>query len=119
MCIRDSPVDVIYLNFQKAFDKVPHQRFLTKLVAHGLGGDVLQWIGNWLANRKQRVVSNWQYSGWRDVLSGVYMDRFGTNTLCLSTINDTDDFVNCKILKFADDTKIIGATYSEVDIITL
>ena len=47
------------------------------------------------------------------------MGRFGTNTLCLSTINDTDDFVNCKILKLADDTKIIGATYSEVDIITL
>jgi len=42
-----------------------------KLAAHGLGGDILQWLGNWLSNRKQRVVFNGQYSGWRDVLSGV------------------------------------------------
>ena len=52
------PVDVIYLDFQKAFDKVSHQRLLMKLAAHGLGGDILQWIGNWLSNRKQRVVLN-------------------------------------------------------------
>ena len=66
------PVDVISLDFQKAFDKVPHQRLLMKLAAHGLGGDILQWIiGNWLSNRKQRVVLNGQYSDWTDVLSGV------------------------------------------------
>jgi len=65
------PVDVIYLDFQKAFDKVQYQRLLMKLAAHGLGGDILQWIGNWLSNRKQRVVLNGQYSSWRDVLSGV------------------------------------------------
>ena len=47
------PVDVIYLDFQKTFDKVPHQRLLMKLAAHGLGGDILQWIGNWSSNRKQ------------------------------------------------------------------
>ena len=40
------PVDVIYLDFQKAFDKVPHHRLLMKLQAHGIGGNVLQWIGN-------------------------------------------------------------------------
>jgi len=65
------PVYVIYLDFQKAFDKVPHQRLLMKLAAHGLGRDILQWIRNWLSNRKQRVVLNGQHSGWRDVLSGV------------------------------------------------
>ena len=32
-----SPVDIIYLDFQKAFDKVPHQRLLLKLKAHRLG----------------------------------------------------------------------------------
>ena len=32
-----SPVDIIYLDFQKAFDKVPHQRLLLKLKAHGIG----------------------------------------------------------------------------------
>ena len=36
-----SPVDVVYLDFQKAFDKVPHQRLLLKLKAHGIGNDVI------------------------------------------------------------------------------
>ena len=35
-----SPVDIIYLDFQKAFDKVPHQRLLLKLKAHGISGIV-------------------------------------------------------------------------------
>ena len=35
-----SPVDIIYLNFQKAFDKVPHQRLLLKLKAHGIGDGI-------------------------------------------------------------------------------
>ena len=40
-------VDAIDLDFQKAFDKVPHHRLLMKLQADGIGGNVLQWIGNW------------------------------------------------------------------------
>ena len=39
-----SPVDVVYLDFQKAFDKVPHQRLILKLKAHGIGNDVINWI---------------------------------------------------------------------------
>ena len=65
------PVDVIYLDFQKAFDKVPHQRLLLKLAAHGISGNVLKWIENWLQDRKQRVVLNGQLSEWCQVLSGV------------------------------------------------
>ena len=38
-----SPVDTIYLDFQKAFDKVPHQRLL-KSKAHGIGDDIINWI---------------------------------------------------------------------------
>ena len=36
-----SPGDVVYLDFQKAFYKVPHQRLLLKLKAHGIGNDVI------------------------------------------------------------------------------
>ena len=39
-----SPVDVVYLDFQKAFDKVPHQRLLLKLKTHGIGNGVINWI---------------------------------------------------------------------------
>jgi len=72
------PVDVIYLDFQKAFDKVPHRRLLMKLSAHGIA-DVIRWIKNWLTDRKQRVVLNGQYSGWSDVLSGVLLR---TSSVC-------------------------------------
>ena len=41
-----SPVDVVYLDFQKAFAKVPHQRLLLKLKAHGIGNYVINWIEN-------------------------------------------------------------------------
>ncbi len=49
-------VDIIYLDFQKAFDKVPHMRLLTKLKAHGVTGHIHKWIEDWLSERKQRVV---------------------------------------------------------------
>ena len=42
--VNGSPVDVVYLDFQKAFDKVPHQRLLLKLKAHDIGNDVINWI---------------------------------------------------------------------------
>ena len=48
-----SPVDVVYLDFQKAFDKVPHQRLLLKLKIHGIGNDVINWIEKWLTHRRQ------------------------------------------------------------------
>ncbi len=50
--------DILYLDFSKAFDKVPHQRLLRKVRAHGIDGKVLGWIGSWLGNRRQRVVIN-------------------------------------------------------------
>ena len=34
-------MDVVYLDFQKAFDKMPHKRLLLKLKAHGIGHDVI------------------------------------------------------------------------------
>ena len=39
-----SPVDVIYLDYQKAFDKVPHQRLILKLKSHGIGNSIINWI---------------------------------------------------------------------------
>ena len=42
-------VDVVYLDFAKAFDKVPHKRLLSKLEAHGIMGKILKWIGSWLS----------------------------------------------------------------------
>ena len=66
-----SPVDVVYLDFQKAFDKVPHQRLLLTLKAHGIGNDVINWVEKWHSHRRQRVIVDGEISNWKSVLSGV------------------------------------------------
>ena len=66
-----SPVDVVYLDFQKAFDKVPHQRLLLNLKAHGIVNDVINWIKKWLTHRRQRVIVDGEISNWKSVLNGV------------------------------------------------
>ena len=57
-----TPVDVIYLDFQKAFDKVPHQRLIRKLKSHGMGNSIINWIEHWLTDRRQRVVVDGEVS---------------------------------------------------------
>ena len=51
-------VDILYLDFAKAFDKVQHKRLLSKLEALNIKGEILAWIKAWLSNRKHRVVLN-------------------------------------------------------------
>ena len=72
-----SPVDVIYLDFQKAFDKVPHQRLICKLKSHGMGNSIINWIEYWLTERRQRVVVDGEVSSWKSVLSGVPLGSVG------------------------------------------
>ena len=99
-------VDVIYLDFQKAFDKVPHNRLLSKVQDHGIRGNIHRWLRNWLSGRKQRVVINGSSSDWRDVISGVPQGSVLGPILFLIYVNDIDDGLNNKVSKFADDTKI-------------
>ena len=48
-------VDIVYLDFKKTFDKVPHRRLLAIVSTCGVAGQVDNWIVNWLSGRKQRV----------------------------------------------------------------
>ena len=66
-----SPVDVIYLDFQKAFDKVPHQRLIRTLKSHGMGNSIINWVEQCLTDRRQRVVVDGEVSSWKSVMSGV------------------------------------------------
>ena len=65
-----SPVDIIYLDFQKAFDKVSHQRLILKLNSHDIGVSIINWIEQWLADRRQSVVVDGAVSNCKPVLSG-------------------------------------------------
>ena len=66
-------VDVIYMDFQKAFDTVPHRRLIQKVGAHGIEGRLLDWLTDFLANREQRVVVNGTRSSTAKVMSGYHL----------------------------------------------
>ena len=68
---RGKSADVIYLDFAKAFDKVPTRRLLAKLRAKGVTGAVYNWLENWLTDRRQRVKVGQAKSSFSKVDSGV------------------------------------------------
>ncbi len=116
---RGNPVDVIYLDFQKAFDKVPHRRLMEKVKALGIRGEVYNWIKDWLKERQQRVCMDGESSEWVPVSSGVPQGSVLGPLLFLIYINDIDEGIAGKILKFADDTKLFGRVGTEDDINSL
>ena len=100
------PVDNVYLDFTKAFDKVPHKRLLTKLAAYGINGKILSWIENFLNNRRQRVTVNGIYSDWVAVDSGVPQGSVLAALLFIIYVNDIPDEISPIAALFADDTKL-------------
>ena len=71
-CIdNNQSIDVVHFDFQKVLDKVPHNRLLNKLKSYGLTGMVLNWINDFLSNRRQRVVVRGTSCKWSSVISGV------------------------------------------------
>ena len=99
-------IDIVYLDFQKAFDFVPHQRLLTKLKGYGLKGKLLTWVDNFLKNRKQRVHVDGALSDCADVTSGIPQGSVVGPTLFLIYINDLPDVVHNFVKLFADDAKL-------------
>src|SRR6218665_2598319 len=99
-------VDVIYLDFAKAFDKVPHIILHKKMEACEFGGNLLRWIENWLKDRRQRVGIRGAFSEWIDVISGVPQGSVLGPLLFIIFINDIDTGILSKISKFVDYTKL-------------
>jgi hypothetical protein len=98
---------IFYLDFAKAFDKVPHRRLMVKVRAKGIDGKVSRWLEEWLQGRTQTVVVNGEESEESKVESGVPQGTIMGPPLFTIFIDDIDDFIRLieLLIKFADDNK--------------
>ena len=64
-------VNLLLLDFSKAFDTVPHKWLLSKLMYYGINGPLYEWINAWLTERTQIMVPNGEASKEVQVISGV------------------------------------------------
>ena len=101
-----TPVDIIYLDYMKAFDKVSHRHLLHKLQNFGIHHHILNWIQDFLNNRSQIVHDNKCSSTSKDVISGVPQGTVIVPNSFIAFINDVLDTVTSKAYMFADDTKM-------------
>ena len=96
-------IDLLFLDFSKAFDTVPHRQLLNKLIFYGIQGPILQWISSWLTKRNQRVVVDGEASDAVIVKSGVPQGTVLGPLMFLVYINDINESITSSIRLFADD----------------
>ena len=107
---------MIYFDFCKAFDSVPHGRLLLKLKAYDVNGNLLSWICCFLSHGKQHVMVNGHFSEFKDVTSGVPQGSVLGPLPFTIYVNDSPSSVNSTLLLFADDTKLFHCIKSNFDV---
>ena len=99
-------IDIIYVDFSKSFDKIPHRKLMKKLWGYGIRGKIYKWVKEFLTNRTQKVVVDGKISGSKPVTSGVPQGSVLGPILFVIYINDLPDVIQCFIKLFADDSKL-------------
>lgn len=116
---RNIPIDTLFLDFEKAFDKVPHSRLLQKTSRLNLHRHVFNWIKAFLTNRKQFVHVNDHSSDLSHVLSSVPQGIVLGPLLFLIYINDIPLSVESNIRLFADDCVLYRPINNPTDVSSL
>lgn len=104
------PVDIIYLDFSKAFDRVPLRRLLFKLRHLGIAGNVLLWIEAFLTGREFSVRVGNDFSTSRPVCSGVPQGSVLGPLLFLLYVSDLPFMLKSNVVAYADDMKIYNCS---------
>jgi hypothetical protein len=112
-------VDLILLDFAKAFDKVSHAKLIQKLEAYGVNNILVKWIESFLTGRKQRVIIGDNNSDWEDVTSSVPQGSVLGPLLFIIFINDLPDRVKNECRLYADDSKLIGVIEKDDDVVDI
>ena len=111
-----SKVDVIYIDLEKAFDTVSHQKLLLKLRSIGIGGNFYEWLKDFLIGRRQCVKVNFSSSAYVDVISGIPQGTILGPLLFLLFVNEVPSLCrNSSIKLYADDLKMYRRIDSTLD----
>ena len=98
-------VDLVYINFQKAFDSVPHQRLFGTIAYYRNQGKSHQWSQDILFGRKQRVVINESSPKGASVGSGFPQGSVVGPLLFIKFVNSMFNCVSSKIYLYAGDAR--------------